>query len=342
MYRFSRTTWTDGVLPSIKQCIPRQIRVYISMPPDPVLLTKSISEEEPAKQSSISRNGKKPYPVPLASQWSLHAANYRHGTEEIIFPFALMLADECHQVSPLDAPSARALDNGTGTGAITAALKSMYPSLHVIAADVSQGMIDSVTRRINNEGWENVEARVLDARKLEGIEDASLSHVLSTFMVCLTPEPKRVVAEMSRVTRPGGVLGLGVWADPYFGAWNTPWTKACRELDPGYQSVAIMDEDWTRVENVEKGLKEAGYVDVGLREMILLKKWGSLDEACDSFWNEGNPGVMMLHDSWKADGRPPLEELKPGFRRHCGESLERDGKIIGEIWITIGTARKPG
>lgn len=312
------------------------------MPPEPAFMTDSLSKEKTPKTSPISSDGKKPHPAPLASKWSLHAANYRHGTEETIFPFALMLADECHQISPLDTPSAKALDNGTGTGAITAALKSLYPPLHVIAADVSQGMIDSVTTRISNEGWENVEAGVLDARNLAGIEDASLSHVLSTFMVCLVPEPKKVVAEMLRVTRPGGVLGLGLWADPYFGALNTPWTKACRELDPGYQSVAIMDEEWTRVENVERGLKEAGYVDVRLREMMLLKEWGSLDEACDIFWNGGNPAVMLLHDSWKDDRRPPLEELKPIFRRLYGESMERDGKVISEIWITIGTARKPG
>ena len=253
-----------------------------------------------------------------------------------------MLVDECHRISPLDAPSAKALDDGTGTGVVTAALKSLYPSLRVIAADVSQGMIDSVTTRISDEGWENVEARLLDAQNLKGIEVASLSHVLSTFMVCLAPDPKKVVAEMLRVTRPGGVLGLGVWADPYFGALNTPFTKACSELDPGYQSVPIMDEGWTRVEDVEKGLKEAGYVDVRMREMMMLKEWGSLDEACDHFWEGKNPAVMLMHDSWKADGRPPMEELRPGFRRLYGELMERDGRFVSEIWITIGTARKPG
>ena len=312
------------------------------MPPDPALVTESLSKENTAKTSAVSGNRKRPHPAPLGSQWSLHAAKYRQAADGAIFPCALLLADECHQISPLDGPLAKALDDGTGTGVVTAALKSLYPSLHVIAADVSQGMIDSVTTRISDGGWENVEARLLDAQNLEGIEDASLSHVLSTFMVCFTPDPEKVVAEMLRVTRPGGVLGLGVWADPYFGALNTPFTKACMELDPGYQSVPIMDEEWTRAENVEEGLKEAGYVDVRMREMVMLKEWASLDEACDHFWNGRNPAVMLMHDSWKADGRPPLEELKPAFRRLYGEAMDRDGKVVSEIWITMGTARKPG
>lgn len=308
----------------------------------PALMTKFFSEEGIAQTSAVSSNGKKLPPPTMASQWSLHAANYRHPTEQTIFPFAMMLANECHQISRLDAPSAKALDNGTGSGVVTAALKSLYSSLHIIAADVSQGMIDSVITRINDEGWKNLEARVLDARNLEGIEDASLSHVLSTFMVCLAPEPKRVVAEMFRVTRPGGVLGLGVWGDPYYGAWNTPWTKACRELDPAYQPVAIMEDEWTKIEKVEKGLKEAGYADVKMREMMMSKEWGSLDEPCDLFWKGGNPAVRLLHDSWKADGRPPLEDLKPIFRRIYAELFERDGKVVSEMQITIGTARKPG
>lgn len=113
--------------------------------------------------------------------------------------------------------------------------------------------------------WKDVQTRTVDASKLEGIADGNLTHVFSTFMICLAPEPDLIAREMYRVIKPGGVLRLAVWADPYFGFCNMPWTKACRTVMPEYEAVAPMDGRWSQTEDVKANLEGVGFEIVDVR-----------------------------------------------------------------------------
>ena len=111
-----------------------------------------------------------------------------------------------------------------------------------------------------------IATRVLDGRDLNGMDDDSFTHTFSTYMICLAPKPNKFAREIFRVTKPGGILGLAVWADPYFGYFNTPWTKACRIVMPDYEPFEIMDEAWTSPRCVKAGLEEAGFRDLNVTE----------------------------------------------------------------------------
>jgi len=202
--------------------------------------------------------------IPKTEGWTSVSKVYTH-VERIAILLAHQLITLVHAHSPLSFPTATVFDNGSGTGVLTATLKTSFPSLPVLATDASPGMVSILSCRVAENGWKDVQAKTLDARKLEGIADDSFTHVFSTFVIRLAPEPDLIAREMYRVTKPGGVLGLGAWADPYFGFCNTPWTKACRKVMPDYEAVAPMDGRWSRTEDVKANLEGVGFEIVDVR-----------------------------------------------------------------------------
>ncbi|AGA32592.1 Phosphatidylethanolamine N-methyltransferase [Thioalkalivibrio nitratireducens DSM 14787] len=100
-------------------------------------------------------------------------------------------------------PGHRVLEVGIGTGLSLSA----YPrGVEVVGIDIAPQMLDKARRRAARSLLEpRPELRVMDARKLE-LADASFDSVVAMYVVSVTPEPERVVAEMVRVCRPGGAV----------------------------------------------------------------------------------------------------------------------------------------
>ncbi|KAL2037758.1 hypothetical protein N7G274_009483 [Stereocaulon virgatum] len=184
-------------------------------------------------------------------------------------------------------------------------------------------MIDAVKVRIKIRGWKHVEAAIVNSRDLADMPDNTFSHTLSTFMICLAPEPDRIAQEMYRVTAPAGILGLAVWADP--------WTKACKQLDPKYKRPRVMDDSWTDAEQVKSGLRKVGFTDIVLTTERGAWEWNNSDALLKYMLDGGNPGLRPLLDDWKALGRS-VDEVKP----LCGKMIEDlygqpDGTVKGYL-----------
>jgi ubiquinone/menaquinone biosynthesis C-methylase UbiE len=60
--------------------------------------------------------------------------------------------------------------------------------------------------------WSRVEAKVLDAQVLDGIEDASISHVTGTMVYNLVANGRQALEAAHRVLLPTGVLGITLGA----------------------------------------------------------------------------------------------------------------------------------
>ena len=92
-----------------------------------------------------------------------------------------------------DAP-ARALDVGTGTGAVARLLSELWPEADVIGVDASAGMI-AEARRLGRERYD-----VADASRLP-FADASFDLVTLNNMIPF-------FGELARITRPGGLVAI--------------------------------------------------------------------------------------------------------------------------------------
>ena len=106
----------------------------------------------------------------------------------------------------------RVLDVAAGNG--NASLAAARRGAAVTASDYVEALLDRARQRADAEGVA-LETRVADAENLP-FEDGSYDAVLSTFGVMFTPDHERAAAELLRVCRAGGRIGLANWTPEGF------------------------------------------------------------------------------------------------------------------------------
>ena len=87
--------------------------------------------------------------------------------------------------------------------------------MRILGADLALGMIETFKAKTARQGWENVEFKVVDSRKLEGVEDGVFSHVVMNFGLTGTEDKEgtqKVAKEIWRVLGDGGVAVVTTWA----------------------------------------------------------------------------------------------------------------------------------
>lgn len=109
-------------------------------------------------------------------------------------------------------PGATIVDLGCGTGEDVAALAAMVaPGGRAVGIDASATMVAEARRRAA--GRDDVDFRIGDARAID-LPDGSVDGVRAERVLLHMDDPAAVVAEMVRVTRPGGRV---VVAEPDWG-----------------------------------------------------------------------------------------------------------------------------
>jgi len=99
-------------------------------------------------------------------------------------------------------PGDRVLEVGVGTGLSV----PFYPeACHVTGIDISEAMLGQARERLEQLGRPDVDLRLMDATELS-YPDATFDHVLAPYVISVVPEPRKVMAEMRRVCKPGGTV----------------------------------------------------------------------------------------------------------------------------------------
>lgn len=106
----------------------------------------------------------------------------------------------------------RVLDVAAGNGNASLAAARRYAQ--VTSTDYVQALLDKGRARAQAEGLA-LQFRLADAEALP-FDDGSFDVVLSTFGVMFTPEHRRAAAEMLRVLRDGGRIGMANWTPDGF------------------------------------------------------------------------------------------------------------------------------
>jgi ubiquinone/menaquinone biosynthesis C-methylase UbiE len=109
-------------------------------------------------------------------------------------------------------PGWQVLDVAAGNG--NASLAAARRGCDVTASDYVGALLEGTVRRAEAEGL-RIDSRIADAEALP-FADATFDGVLSTFGVMFTPNPERAAAELVRVCRPGGRIGLANWTPEGF------------------------------------------------------------------------------------------------------------------------------
>lgn len=138
-------------------------------------------------------------------RWDDHVLVY----ESVFEPFSLEFAGDAVSAMGLGR-GAKVLDAGCGSGG--AALMLAAQGHQVTAIDASAGMIERVRARAA-QAKVSIDARIMDGQNL-AFTDAAFDAALSVFGVILFPDAVRGLAEMHRVVKPGGPVGVVTWTDP--------------------------------------------------------------------------------------------------------------------------------
>jgi SAM-dependent methyltransferase len=126
---------------------------------------------------------------------------------ERLMPAARELVDACAVSAGQEM-----LDVAAGTG--NAAAVAAAEGARAVASDFSPAQVERGRTRTEAEGLD-VEWAVADAEELP-FDDASFDCVASVFGAQFAPRPERVAAELFRVVRPGGTVGMANWLNRGF------------------------------------------------------------------------------------------------------------------------------
>ncbi|MBN9519188.1 MAG: phosphatidylethanolamine N-methyltransferase [Rhodospirillales bacterium 69-11] len=148
-------------------------------------------------------------------------------------------------------PGRDVLEVGVGTGL---ALPHYRPDARITGIDLSAEMLEQARKRVAESGLRNVEALLeVDAEATE-FADASFDVAVAMFVASVVPNPRRLLAEMRRVVRPGGnILFVNHFAADRGPRWwvERAMAPASRALGwhPDFSMEAIFaPEDMARAE----------------------------------------------------------------------------------------------
>lgn len=173
-------------------------------------------------------------------------------------------------------------DVGCGTGALTESILEASSPRAVDAIDRSAGFLATARARIPDD---RVRFHVADATALP-LQDASCDAAVSGLVLNFVDEPARMVAELHRVTRPGGCVGVYVWDYAQGMEMMRLFWAAAREVVGG----AVPDEaarfPICAPEPLAHAWRDAGLLDVEVQAIDIETNFRDFDD----YWTPFNGG----------------------------------------------------
>jgi ubiquinone/menaquinone biosynthesis C-methylase UbiE len=192
----------------------------------------------------------------------------------------------------LGAPArGRWLDVGCGTGALTEAVLSAAQPFAVHGIDPSPGFVDTARARLIDP---SVTFAVGDAMAIDSPDDA-FDVAASALVLNFVPDPAVALAEMTRVVRPGGIVGFYVW--DYVGGMEFMkyfWDAAV-DVDPTAALVAegARFENWTP-DFIHSLLAAAGLEAVTTDAVVIPTYFADVDDFWTPFLGGQGPAPTYL------------------------------------------------
>jgi ubiquinone/menaquinone biosynthesis C-methylase UbiE len=138
---------------------------------------------------------------------------------ELSLPYVIHSDEECERLElqarlagierhlrhvPLS-PNDRVLDVGCGSGSMARLIARSFPRAEVVGVDLRDGYLDFARARARDENIRNITFRHGDVFALP-FPDATFDVVWSKYLLQWLKEPRSALAELKRVTRPGGFV----------------------------------------------------------------------------------------------------------------------------------------
>lgn len=209
----------------------------------------------------------------------------------------------------------RVLDVGTGSGSVAVAAARAGAS--VVGVDITDRWFDEAQRRADAADVD-IELMVGDAENLPA-DTASFDVVLSSFAAIFAPRHDAVAAELTRVCRRGGTIGMTAW--PPDGA-NWKLFSTLSEALPSPPAFVMPPGHWGEPDYVRR-LFSRHRASVVFERPSFVVRFDSVD-AFESFVFDNSGGYISARHALRQAGR--WEQTYASLHRAVEEANEaRDG-----------------
>jgi ubiquinone/menaquinone biosynthesis C-methylase UbiE len=222
-------------------------------------------------------------------------------------------------------PGEHILDIACGTGLVTfPAADAVGSSGSVTGVDISAAMVAHVTAEAARRRLPNIAAARTEAEALD-FPDARFDAVLCALGLMYVPDPRRALAEMRRVLRPGGRAVVAVW-----GARNRcGWAEIFSIVEARVASeVCPMFFQLGTGETLAVTMRAAGFGDVDADRLTTRLEYASGDDACGAAF-AGGP-VALAYSRFDARTRQDAhaEYLSSIECYRAGAGYAIDGEFV--------------
>jgi len=221
------------------------------------------------------------------------------------------------------------LDVGCGTGALSQTILNIANPKKVKGIDRSDGYVEYARQKVNDP---RAEFEVGDAQSLS-VQDEVFDAAVSGLVLNFVPEPEKMVSEMKRAVRTGGIVGLYVWdyADKmqlmrYF--WNaaSALDPVAADLDEGLRFGICNPEALTNL------FRKAVFSQIEVRPMDVKTTFKNFDDYWLPFLGGQGPAAgyaMSLNEERRVQLRERIRDSLPF-------ALDGSIPLVARAWAVKG------
>lgn len=225
------------------------------------------------------------------------------------------------------------LDVGSGTGSLSFTLAARAPNSTIKGIDFSAPYVAFAQRKTTQPrlSFETGDACAMP------YADKSFDRVLSLLVLHYVREPKKAIAEMRRVARPGATVAATVWDARGGFVGNRIFFDTAAALDPGAEKnrTRYYTHPMTRPGELAAAWREAGLADV--REGYLTIRMEFADFA--DYWAPmtGKDGPLAAYVNSLETA--PRERFRTALNAaYCGGEADGPRSFAASAWAVRGTA----
>jgi ubiquinone/menaquinone biosynthesis C-methylase UbiE len=249
------------------------------------------------------------------------SGDYPSMVETFLLPLGPRLVDACG----IDAGT-RVLDVAAGTG--NASIPAAQRGAQVTASDLTPELLDAGRRRALDAGVE-LEWVPGDAEHLP-FGDGEYDVVMSAIGAMFAPHHADVAAELVRVCRPGGTIGLLSWTpEGAIGALFRAMGPFAPPPPPGAQPAPL----WGSEAHVRELLGDRVRFDTLEREVLEVTAFAQPSDFADHFRRRYGPTIAARANAART-GREA--EFDAALERFC-EEWGGSGRFELEYLLAVGT-----